>query len=203
MPAVPVLFAALLSLRFPAHIRGPARFPDESSVSGYRISVLMIARATLRAMRRIIDGSRVVAGKGIDERGKEGQVFKHLPDRDYEQKPNQWLITTGAIDANSLRPAQILPETNRQYLNRQEMGPAAPNGYTAEEKRPMFKKTDKQQLASDTVRNAYGTEIFIDSILNNQSSQGYILGAISETLLVNYLIEKYNLHDTCNSGCVS
>ena len=27
----------------------------------------------------------------------------------------------------------------------------------------MFKKSDKQQLASDTVRNAYGTEIFIDS----------------------------------------
>ena len=27
----------------------------------------------------------------------------------------------------------------------------------------MFKKSDKQQLASDTVRNAYGTEVFIDT----------------------------------------
>ena len=118
-------------------------------------------------------GTRVVAGKGIDERGQEGQVFKHLPDRDYEQTADQWLVTTGAIDANSLRPAQILPETNRQYLNRQEMGPAAPNGYTAEEKRPMFKKTDKQQLASDTVRNAYGTEIFIDSDHQQSSYKMY------------------------------
>ena len=101
------------------------------------------------------------------------QVFKHLPDRDYEQTADQWLVTTGAIDANSLRPAQILPETNRQYLNRQEMGPAAPNGYTAEEKRPMFKKTDKQQLASDTVRNAYGTEIFIDSDHQQSSYKMY------------------------------
>jgi hypothetical protein len=108
-------------------------------------------------------GGKVIAGKGVDERGKEGQVFKHLPDKDYEQSPDQWLVTTGAVDAGSIRPAQILPETNRQYLNRQEIGPAAPNGYTAEEKRPMFKKSDKQQLASDTVRNAYGTEVFIDT----------------------------------------
>ena len=118
-------------------------------------------------------GTRVVAGKGIDERGQEGQVFKHHPDKDYEQTADQWLVTTGAIDANSLRPAQILPETNRQYLNRQEIGPAAPNGYTAEEKRPMFKKTDKQQLASDTVRNAYGTEIFIDSDHQQSSYKMY------------------------------
>ena len=118
-------------------------------------------------------GSRVIAGKGIDERGKEGQVFKHLPDRDYEQNADQWLVTTGAVDANALRPAQIIPDTNRQFLNRQEFGPAAPNGYTAEEKRPMFKKTDKQQLSSDTVRNAYGTEIFIDSDHQQSSYKMY------------------------------
>ena len=113
--------------------------------------------------QKVSFGSRVIAGKGIDERGKEGQVFKHKPDKDYEQGANQWLVTTGAFDAASIRPAQIIPDTNRQYLNRQEVGPAAPNGYVAEEKRPMFKKSDKQQLDSDTVRNAYGTEIFIDS----------------------------------------
>ena len=123
--------------------------------------------------QKVSFGTKVLAGKGIDERGKEGQVFKHLPDRDYEQNPDQWLVTTGAIDAAELRPAQIIPDTNRQFLNRQEMGPAAPNGYTAEEKRPMFKKTDKQQLASDTVRNAYGTEIFIDSDHQQSSYKMY------------------------------
>lgn len=113
--------------------------------------------------QKVSFGSRVIAGKGIDERGKEGQVFKHKPDKDYEQGANQWLVTTGAFESAAIRPAQIIPDTNRQYLNRQEVGPAAPNGYVAEEKRPMFKKSDKQQLDSDTVRNAYGTEIFIDS----------------------------------------
>ena len=52
----------------------------------------------------------------------EGQVFKHLPNQDYEQNPNQWLVTTGAVDASLIRPAEILPETNRQYLNRQDLG---------------------------------------------------------------------------------
>jgi len=123
--------------------------------------------------QKVSFGSRVVAGKGIDERGKEGQVFKHHPDKDYEQKPNQWLITTGAIESSSIRPAQILPDTNRQFLNRQEFGPAAPTEYVAEGKRPMFKKTDKQQLASDTIRNAYGTEIFIDSDHQQSSYKVY------------------------------
>jgi hypothetical protein len=100
-------------------------------------------------------------------------VFKHLPDSDYEQTPNQWLVTNGAIKSNAIRPAQVIPDTNRQFLNRQEMGPAAPNGYTAEEKRPMFKKTDKQQLASDTIRNAYGTEIFIDTDHQQSSYKVY------------------------------
>jgi hypothetical protein len=113
--------------------------------------------------QKVSFGSRVIAGKGVDERGNEGQVFKHLPEQSHERNPNQWLVTTGAVDAASIRPAQIIPETNRQYLNRQEMGSAAPNGYTANEKRPMFKKSDKQQLTSDTIRNAFGTEIFIDS----------------------------------------
>ena len=37
----------------------------------------------------------------------------------------------------------------------------------------MFKKTDKQQLAADTIRNAYGTEIFIDSDHQQSSYKVY------------------------------
>jgi len=123
--------------------------------------------------QRVSFGSRVIAGKGIDGRGKQGQVFKHLPDKDYKQSPDQWLVTTGAIDANSLRPAQIIPDTNRQFLNRQELGPAGSTAYVAEGKRPMFKKTDKQQLAADTIRNASGTQIFIDSDHQQSSYKVY------------------------------
>ena len=118
-------------------------------------------------------GSRVIAGKGIDERGIEGQVYKHLPDQVHERNPNSWLVTTGAVESPLIRPAQILPETNRQYLNRQELGHSAPNGYVAEEKRPMVKQTDRQQLASDTTRNATGTQIFIDSDHSQSSYRVY------------------------------
>ena len=116
---------------------------------------------------------KVIAGKGIDERGIEGQVFKHLPDRDYEQNPNQWLVTTGAVEAGTIRPAEILPETNRQYLNRQDLGTPGSSVNMSEEKRPMFKKSDRQQLDSDTIRNAYGKEIFIDAEHGQSSYKVY------------------------------
>ena len=105
---------------------------------------------------------KIIPGKGIDERGIEGQVFKNLPDRDYQQTAGQWLVTTGAIDAARIRPAEILPETNRQYLNRQDLGTPGSSVNISEEKRPMFKKTDRQQLASDTTRNAFSTTYFSD-----------------------------------------
>ena len=116
---------------------------------------------------------KIIAGKGIDERGIQGQVFKNLPDKDYEQDPDQWLVTTGAIDAAKIRPAEILPETNRQYLNRQDLGTPGSSVNMSEEKRPMFKKTDKQQLSSDTIRNAYGKEVFIDAEHGQSSYKVY------------------------------
>ena len=105
---------------------------------------------------------KVIAGKGIDERGVEGQVFKNLPNQDYEQNANQWLVTTGSTISSQIRPAQILPETNRQYLNRQEIGVPGSSVNMSEEKRPMFKKSDRQQLESDTIRNVVGTEVYTD-----------------------------------------
>ena len=116
---------------------------------------------------------KVIAGKGVDERGIEGQVFKNLPEQDYEQNPNQWLVTTGASTSSRIRPAQILPETNRQYLNRQEIGTPGSSINMAEEKRPMFKKSIKQSLASDTVRNAYGTDVFVDGDHRQDSYKVY------------------------------
>lgn len=105
---------------------------------------------------------KVIAGKGVDERGVEGQVFKNLPNQDYEQNAGQWLVTTGSTTSAQIRPAQILPETNRQYLNRQEIGVPGSSVNMSEEKRPMFKKSDRQQLESDTIRNAIGTDVYTD-----------------------------------------
>ena len=44
----------------------------------------------------------------------------------YYNSPNKWLVTTGASLKDSNRPLQVMPETNRQYFNKQELGIAAP-----------------------------------------------------------------------------
>jgi len=98
-------------------------------------------------------GGKVLSGKGIDKRGEEGQVFKHLPDRDYVNDADKWLVTTGAVTAARIRPEQEFKETNRQYLNEGNIGPAAPVVFKSNEDRPNFKKTTKQQLLNDTERN--------------------------------------------------
>ena len=98
-------------------------------------------------------GGKVLSGKGIDKRGEEGQVFKHLPDRDYVNSADRWLVTTGAVDAARIRPETELKDTNRQYLNEGDIGPAAPVVFKSNEDRPKFKKTTRQQLLNDTERN--------------------------------------------------
>ena len=98
-------------------------------------------------------GGKVLAGKGVDKRGEEGQVYKHLPDQDYVNSADKWLVTSGAITAPRIRPEQELKYTNRQYLNEGSIGPAAPIIFKSNEDRPNFKKTTKQQLLNDTERN--------------------------------------------------
>ena len=57
--------------------------------------------------QKVSFGGKVLAGKGVDHRSVEGQVYKHLPNQDYENTADRWLVTTGAIDAGLVRPAEI------------------------------------------------------------------------------------------------
>tara|TARA_A100001015_G_scaffold253719_1_gene294105 strand:- start:668 stop:2548 length:1881 start_codon:yes stop_codon:yes gene_type:complete len=113
---------------------------------------------------------RVLPGKGFDQRGKEGEVFKYNPETYYENNPNKWFVTNGAFLAKSERPEQILPDTNRKYFNKGEFGPAAPAVQENGELRGKYKRTLRQQLGSDTMRNA-GSEVPI--LNNNMNQQGY------------------------------
>jgi hypothetical protein len=109
---------------------------------------------------------KVKAGHSIiQERGKEGIVFKNKPEKDYQQKSNQWLVTNGSHISRSLRPEEIVPDTNRQCLNKQEMGIAGPSYGENLESRPKFKKSLRQQLGSDTSRNVGSDIPFIGSDL--------------------------------------
>lgn len=97
---------------------------------------------------------KVLGGKhNVDRRGENGEVFKHLPNQDYFQTADQWLVTTGAVVGKSNRPKEILKDTNRQYFNENKLGPAAPTTFTQQEGRPMVKKSTNMQYDADTKRN--------------------------------------------------
>ena len=74
---------------------------------------------TLNNQQQTYEG-RILPGKGEEKIGKIGQVFKHTPEIDYFNSPDKWLTTTGAYIADSQRPEQIVPNTNRQFFNKGE-----------------------------------------------------------------------------------
>ena len=97
---------------------------------------------------------RIITGKHIDHRGIQAPVDKNAPYRDYKNSPKRNLVSVAAVTGPSQRPEEILPFTNRQFLNRNLLGAAAPqDGKSGESKRPKIFRGLKQQLGSDTERN--------------------------------------------------
>jgi len=102
---------------------------------------------------------KVLSGKNMNEsRGMHGDVFKHQVDPTYENTADKWLVTTGSIIEKSQRPLHVMPETNRSVINHQPVGGAAPVLHEGIEKRPGIRKPMKNQLGTDTMRNA-GTDV--------------------------------------------
>ena len=114
-------------------------------------------------------GGKVLAGKGIDKRGQQAEVYKHLPDADYVQDADQWLVTTGAITAGSIRSEEVIKDTNRQYLNDMPKGIAAPVILKQVEDRPNVQKSRNQHLVTDTNRNASLENKYNDNDHNKSS----------------------------------
>ena len=108
---------------------------------------------TLTNQKHTYEG-RVIEGEHINRRGVQAPVDKNAPYRDYKNSPERYFTTATDVKASTVRSKEILPFTNRQYLNRTLLGHAAPqDGKSAEEKRPEVFKGLKQQLGSDTERN--------------------------------------------------
>ena len=114
---------------------------------------------------------RVLTGAKHGKRGKIGQVFEHTPMNDYFNSADKWLTTTGAYTAETGRPEQILPNTNRQFFNKQELGPATGIDHDSQTNRPKFALSNKQTFSADTVRNA-GTTI---GQMNNEEVKDSIM----------------------------
>jgi len=114
---------------------------------------------------------KVLSGKNMNEtRGMHGEVFKHQVDQTYENTADKWLVTTGAVIEKSQRPLHVMPETNRSVINHQPVGSAAPVNHEGLEKRPGVRKPMKNQLGTDTIRNA-GSEVPIAG--SEMHKQGY------------------------------
>ncbi len=98
---------------------------------------------------------KIISGKNLTEsRGQEGKFFQHSPDRFYENPSDKWLVTTGAVTEKTQRPLHVMPDTNRSVINHQPLGAAAPTSYEGQEKRASVRKPMKNQLGTDTIRNA-------------------------------------------------
>lgn len=133
-------------------------------------------------------GGVILGGEGISKREEQGEVFKHLPDQDYLQTADRWLVTTGATEAALIRPEEILPETNRQYFNKGEFGPAAPTAFETSESRPMVKRSTNQQLKSDTMRNATMEGKAIDD--DHDVTSYFMYPNERETSVDNYFVDN-------------
>ncbi len=124
---------------------------------------------TLNNLKESFTG-KVLSGKGIDNRGQEGEVFQHRPDADYINTADRWLVTTGAIDAPMIQPENIVKPTNRAVFNEGKLGPAGAVNFNPSESRPMVKRSTNQQLKIDTNRNANLESKAID---DNHNKDGF------------------------------
>ena len=100
---------------------------------------------------------RIIPGEKINVRGIEGQVEKNKVEKYHELGEDRNLVTTGAVIGSSKRPKQVIPDTNRQYLNKMKLGPASPlDGIEEVQNRPFISKSMKTPLDPDNNRNIGG-----------------------------------------------
>ncbi len=119
--------------------------------------------------KKTYDG-RIISGKNMNEnRGNMGEFKQYDPDKFYENDPDRYFTTTGAVLKERGKPEHIMKETYRSSLNKQELGGASAN-YTKGEKRSKYKKPLKIQLTSDTNRNVGADQFSGDTDI---SRKGY------------------------------
>jgi hypothetical protein len=129
-------------------------------------------RRTLSNQKTTFKG-KVLSGKGINKREEQPEVFKHLPERDYVNSADKWLVTMGKTVAPIIRPEEEFKDTNRQYLNDMPLGSAQPVLFKGNKERPMVQKTKNQNLVTDTNRNVSLTNKKNDNDHNKSSFFSY------------------------------
>ena len=106
---------------------------------------------------------RIIDGERINRIGVQAPIDKNRPYKDYKNSPARYFTTATDVKASTVRSKEIIPFTNRQFLNRTLLGHAGPQeGIGAEEKRPEVFKGLRQQLGVQTERNVVGEPGNID-----------------------------------------
>lgn len=72
----------------------------------------------------VYEGRVTGPSQGAAQRGIQAPIDKNRPDTYYEQSPDQWIRTTGAISKESGRPVQLVKAQNREDTNSDYSGPA-------------------------------------------------------------------------------
>jgi hypothetical protein len=98
---------------------------------------------------------RIISGAHIAKPGKIGTVFKNQPDTFYINSPDRYFTTTGAVEAQAARPAQVLKYTNRQTTElKTRVNGAAPTHGSKGVVRSKYKVSNKVSYENKSPRNA-------------------------------------------------
>lgn len=89
----------------------------------------------------------VIAGSKIGRTGKIGEVNKKMPNTFYENSPDRYFTTTGAVIAPKQRGKILLKHNSRNDTGKRLiMGGAGPTAGSKEKLRSNVKKSNRQQL---------------------------------------------------------
>lgn len=97
--------------------------------------------------------------------GKPGVMKKNRPERFYENTPDKWFKTTGAVTGNTQRPEYLVTDTNRQDTAVDYYGGAM--GKVKRTNDPNVRDTTRQQYCGYGVRNAK-----VDKVGNSKDDYG-------------------------------
>ena len=90
---------------------------------------------------------RIISGEKISKPGKMGEMQKNLPNRFYEETPDMYFTTTGAVIASKQRPNVVMKDVNRPRTEKKKrVGPAAPTSGTNVKIRSKVQKSHRKQF---------------------------------------------------------
>ena len=90
---------------------------------------------------------RIIPGEKINKPGKMGEIQKNLPNRFYEETPDMYFTTTGAVLASKQRPDIVMKDVNRPRTEKKKrVGPAAPTAGSNETVRSKVQNSHRKQL---------------------------------------------------------